>query len=138
LELTISLVEKLKPFRSVIVPLFLVATGGLGDKCKSFTLDRLTPKHSELLLKCWVHNSEWIPILFKGWSEMSLRKKISRHGLNALVSYGVKQTRNLIHICERDYHYDLKAMIDDFRCGGLALPEPLPVRLLKPFLGASR
>ena len=134
LKLTISLVEKLKPFKSLIVPLFLVAMGGLVKNCDSFTLDQLTPKHSELLLKCWEHNLEWIPILFKGWSDMSIRNKVARQGVGTVFSYGTRQAKNLIRVCEKDYNYDLKAMIQDFRYGRMAAQAPLPVRILELLL----
>jgi len=134
-ELTISLIEKLRPFRSLVVPLFLVAFGGLGNKCESFTLDDMTPKHSELLLKCWEHNLEWIPILFKGWSEMAMRNKMAAHGLWTMLSYAIRRARSLIRVCERDYGYDLKAMIEDYKTGKRVIPSSLPVRLLKPLLG---
>jgi len=134
LEITTSLIEKLRPFKSMIVPLFLVASGGTGNKAISFTLDQMTPKHSELLLKCWEHNLEWIPILFKGWSEMTLKSKIAVRGLKTVFSYGVKQAMDLIRVCEREYSYDLKAMIEDFRTGRRIAPVSLPVRLLKPLL----
>jgi len=130
-ELTISLVEKLKSFRSLIIPLFLVATGRLADRCESFTLEKLTVRHSELLLKCWKHNLEWLPILFRRWSRMSLRHRMVRHGVSTLFSYGVKEARNAIRLCEEEYGYDLKAMIEDFRTGKRPIPASLPVRVLK-------
>ena len=77
---TISLVEKLKPFKSIIVPLFFVAMGSLGKISKSFTLEDLTPAHSELLFKCWKHNFAWINVLFEEWSKMSIKSRIVREG----------------------------------------------------------
>jgi radical SAM superfamily enzyme YgiQ (UPF0313 family) len=134
LEITISLVENLRSFKSLLVPLFLVATGALGSKCHSFTLDQLTPKHSELLLKCWQHTLRWMTALFKEWAEMSIRNRIVRRGLSTMFSYGVRRTESLIRVCERDYSYDLRAMIEDSRSGAKVFPAPLPVRLLKPLL----
>jgi len=132
LELTISLIEELRSFRSLVVPLFLVALGGLGDKCDSFTLDRMTPRHSELLLKCWEHNLQWIPILFEGWTEMAMRNKIAVPGLRTIFSYAIRRAKGLIRVCERDYDYDLKAMIEDFRNGKRVISTSVPMRLLKP------
>jgi radical SAM superfamily enzyme YgiQ (UPF0313 family) len=63
--LTIDLVERLRPYRSLIVPLFLVGMGGLRGKADSFTYRDLTLRHSELLLKCWRHNLNWAPSLIE-------------------------------------------------------------------------
>jgi len=134
LELTISLVEELRPLRSLVIPLFLVALGGLGNEWDSFTLDDMTLNHSELLLKCWEHNLEWIPILFKGWSEMSMRNKMAARGLWTILSYAIRRSKSLIRVCQRDYDYDLKAMIEDFRTGKMVISPSLPARLLKPLL----
>ena len=38
-ELTVNLIEELKPFKSLIIPLLLVSGGELKNKMKSFTLD---------------------------------------------------------------------------------------------------
>jgi len=133
-ELTISLVEKLKPFKSIIVPLFFVAMGGLENKAESFTLDDVTPVHAELIFKCWKHNFEWIDTIYKEWSEMSIKSRFIRKGLKLIISYGIKQVLKLMDICERDYNYDLRAMINDFRNGCLKIEAPLPLRILRPII----
>jgi len=137
LQLTISLVKKLRPFKSLIVPLFLVAIGGLRNRCSSFTLDQMTREHSELLLECWKHNLEWMPTLFKEWSKVSIKNKVARLGLSKVFSYGIKATEKMIQICERDYDYNLKAMIEDYRSGKRTMSAPLPIRLLNPLLRIS-
>jgi len=134
-ELTISLIEKLKPFKSVIVPLFFVAMGSLKNNSESFTLNDVTPVHAELIFKCWRHNFEWIDTIFKEWSEMSIKSRIIRKGLKIIISYGIKRVLKLMDICERDYNYDLKAMINDFRNGYLKIEAPLPLRILRPIIG---
>ena len=128
-ELTISLIEELRPFKSLIVPLFLVAMGRLRDRVKSFTLDDVTPKHCELLVKCWEHNLEWLPILLKEWSEMAIKNRVLRYGLTRILMYGAKRVREVLQMCKREYHYDLQAMVRDFRSGRRDVL-PLPVRLL--------
>jgi radical SAM superfamily enzyme YgiQ (UPF0313 family) len=133
-ELTISLIEKLRPFKSIIVPLFFVATGGLSDKAKSFTLNDLTPTHTELLFKCWKHNFMWMDTIFKDWSEMSIKSGIVRRSIKLIISYGVKQVTRFMDICEKDYDNDLRAMIRDVKYGNLKIDQPLPIRILKPML----
>ncbi|MBS7635142.1 B12-binding domain-containing radical SAM protein [Candidatus Bathyarchaeota archaeon] len=133
-ELTISLTEKLRPFKSIIVPLFFVATGGLSEKARSFTLKDLTPTHTELLFKCWKHNFIWMDTIFKDWSEMSIKSGIVRRSIKMIISYGIKQVKRFMGICEKDYDYDLRAMIRDIKYGNLKIDQPLPMRILKPIL----
>ncbi|MBS7624889.1 B12-binding domain-containing radical SAM protein [Candidatus Bathyarchaeota archaeon] len=133
-ELTISLISKLKSFKSIIVPLFFVSMGGLRDRSKSFTIDDLTPRHAELLLKCWKHNFEWIEAIFKEWSGRSIRSRVIRESLKIIISYGIKQVLKYMSICEKDYNYDLRAMIRDLRSGNLKIEEPLPLRIIRPIL----
>lgn len=133
-EQTISLTEKLRPFKSIIVPLFFVATGGLSEKARSFTLKDLTPTHTELLFKCWKHNFMWMDTIFKDWSEMSIKSGIVRRSIKMIISYGVKQVMRFMSICEKDYDYDLRAMIRDVKYGNLKIDQPLPMRILKPIL----
>ncbi|MEM2914525.1 MAG: hypothetical protein QXH91_03875 [Candidatus Bathyarchaeia archaeon] len=130
LDLTISLVEKLRPFKSLIVPLFFVAMGGLEGKSKSLTLDDVTPKYAELMMKCWKHNFAWFDELFKDFSNMSIRSKITQKGLSLVFSYAVNQGMKFINICEKEYDYDLHALIRDYKNGNLRLG-PLPIQLLR-------
>jgi len=133
-ESTISLIEKLRPFKSIIVPLFFVSVGSLKNRSKSFTLDDLTPRHVELMFKCWKHNFAWINAIFEEWSEMSIKSRIARRGIKAIVFYGIRQVSRYMDICEKEYEYDLKTMMRDFRSGQLKIEVPLPIRILKPFL----
>lgn len=133
-ELTISLIEKLRPFKSIIVPLFFVATGGLSEKARSFTLKDLTPTRTELLFKCWKHNFIWIDTIFKDRSKTSIKSGIVRKSIKMIISYGVKQVMRFMDVCEKDYDYDLRAMIRDIKNGNLKIDQPLPMRILKPIL----
>ena len=63
-QLTIDLVSRLKPVKSIIVPLFMVGEGGL-NKTQSFQIDNISIKQSELFLKCWEHNLDWTDDLMK-------------------------------------------------------------------------
>lgn len=131
-DLTIDLVEELRSFKSLIVPLFLVAMGGLRNRAGSFTLKDMTPKRTELFLKCWEHNFHWTPTLIEEYLPMCIGNRIARYGLKLVFSYAVKQSKKLICKCKDDYDYDLQAMINDFRTGKISVA-PLPVRLLHPF-----
>lgn len=132
MDLTIALLENLRGFKSLIVPLFLVSEGGLKNRAGSFTIQKMTPKHSEVFLKCWEHNLDWGPLLFKEMS-CAIRSRIIRHGLKQVFSYGTKQCKKLIRMCEYDYGYDMLAMVRDLKSGKKDITPP-PARLIKPLL----
>jgi len=129
-ELTIDLVEKLKSFKSLIVPLFLVSMGGLKRRADSFALEEMTNKHYELYLKCWEHNLKWAPALLEEYSRMAIRGKVTQYGLKLLFLYGIKQAIELIRRCREDYDYDLPGMIRDARNGKITVALSLPTRLV--------
>jgi radical SAM superfamily enzyme YgiQ (UPF0313 family) len=128
-ELTIQLVENLKPFKSLIVPLFLVSTGGLKNRTNSFMLENMTNKHYELYMKCWEHNLNWAPTLVDDYSHIAIRGKVTQYGLKLFFLYGIKQAMELVHRCREDYGYDVPAMIRDARSGKIKVAPPLPARL---------
>jgi len=127
IELTIDLVEELRGFRSLIVPLFLVSGGGLRGKAESFAFDHMGEEHFDLFLKCWEHNIEWAESMLQDY--LISRKRLWAVGLKMLFSLGLKEVRRLIQICRAEYGNDLAAMVRDFR-EGKAYLMPLPVRLL--------
>jgi len=128
-DLTIELMEELKPFKSLIVPLFLVSMGGLKNRAESFTLENMTKKHYELYLKCWEHNLNWAPTLVKEYSHLAIRSRITQYGLRFIFSYGIGQATELIRRCREDYDYDMPTMIRDIRSGKIKVAPPLPARL---------
>lgn len=129
IDLTIELLEELKAFKSLIVPLFLVSEGRLKNRAESFTLEKMTPKHSELFLKCWEHNLHWAPILVEEHSNMCIKNRAARYGLKLVISWGIKQGKKLIRKCRDDYNYDLPAMIKDARTGKINVA-PLPTSII--------
>jgi len=128
-DLTIELVEDLKPFKSLIVPLFLVSTGGLKNKAESFMLEKMTNKHYELYLKCWEHNLNWASTLVEDYSHLAIKGKVTQYGLRLLFSYGIKQAMELVRKCREDYGYDMPAMMRDARSGKIKVASSLPTRL---------
>ncbi|MBS7641103.1 MAG: radical SAM protein [Candidatus Bathyarchaeia archaeon] len=133
-EQTISLIEKLQPFKSIIVPLFFVSAGGLKERSRSFKLDDVTPRHAELLFKCWKHNFVWMNRIFEEWSEMSIKSRLIKSALRMLISYGIRQASKYMDICEREYGCDLKAMIMDYRSGQLKIRAPVVTKVFKALL----
>jgi len=61
---TIELLDDLKGFKSLIVPLFFVPVGKLRDK-DWFKAEEMNELHRELLLKCLRHDVYWIDELMK-------------------------------------------------------------------------
>ena len=133
-DLTINLVEKLRAFKSLIVPLFLVSEGTLKGKAESFSAEDMTPKRSELFLKCWEHNLDWAKVFLKEY--LSTRNKWEGYGLRLVVSYGIKQGKELIRKCQEDYEYDLPAMIRDAQAGKISVA-PMPLRVIYKFIKSS-
>jgi len=128
INLTLELVEELKNFKSLIVPLFLVSMGSLKDKTDSFTLQMMTPRHSELFLKCWEHNFRWAPIFFD-----ALTNRRGKQGVKLLLSHGIRYSENLAQECRNHYSYDLLRMIMDIRSGRKVVA-PLSTRLMNGLL----
>jgi len=127
INLTIDLIEELRVFKSLIVPLFLVSEGGLKDKVESFSAEKMTPKYSELFLKCWEHNLDWGETFLK---EYFITKGGGKgYGLRVVFSYAIKQGKRLIHMRQNDYEYNLPAMINDARNGKINVA-PLPIRII--------
>jgi len=130
-ELTIDLIEELKPFKSLIVPLLLVSEGGLKNKTESFMLNQMTPAHSDLFLKCWEHNIHWGETLLREY--FPLKRWGKGAAAKLLFSFGFRQAERLIRRCRSEYGNDLVAMIQDAREGRMRLA-PLPVRLLSKLI----
>ncbi len=61
---TIELVERLRPYRSLIVPMFFVPMGAL-KKNKWFLRDNLRPEHVEAIMKMYEHARRWVPDIMK-------------------------------------------------------------------------
>jgi len=99
--------------------------GGLKDKADSFTMEKMTPKHSELFFKCWEHNFNWAPILLRKHVSTSIKSKSARFGLKLVAFYAIRQARNLIRECRRDYDCDMRSMIRDIKEGKIKIGSPI-------------
>ena len=120
-ELTIDLIDELRSFKSLIVPLLLVSEGGLKNRAESFMLDQMTPTHSDLFLKCWEHNLEWGETLLHEYFALKSWGKAT--GIKLLFSFGFRQVKRLIQKCRSEYGSDLVAMIIT-KLGGLLQNSP--------------
>ncbi|MCL4429297.1 MAG: hypothetical protein M1167_00955, partial [Chloroflexi bacterium] len=127
IQLTIDLVKKLHSYKSLIVPLFMVSEGGLIDKTKSFQIDAINRKESELFLTCWQHNLDWAKIFLNEYfvTKAGFGKG---YGIKLVFSYALKQAQILLETCKEKYDYNIPAMIKDAREG--KYPVALPMRLI--------
>ena len=135
LDLTIDLVEELKSFKSLIVPLFLVSMGALKDKTESFKIKNMKPRQSELFLACWEHNIDWGQTLMQEY--FWTKNGVKGYGLRFLFSYANKEARRLIRRCKEEYNYDLAAMIQEDRNGEITVG-PAPIRFSYKYLNQNR
>lgn len=131
IDVTIDILEELREFKSLIVPLFLVSMGGLKDKTESFDIKNITSKETELFLKCWEHNISWGSTLLGEY--FLTNSGVKGFALRFLFSYGIKHARNLINRCKEEYNYDLAAMLEDER-KGLITVGPTPIRFIYKFM----
>jgi len=134
-EETISLVRRLRPFKSLIVPLFFVSEGSLSGT-ESFCLDKMTREHGELMITCWEHNFEWIPKMFWEYNQCARKSEISMLGVRLVIWGAIPMARRYLERCRRDYDCDMKMMIQDLR--GESSPATRARRLLTPVLRISR
>jgi len=137
IDLTIRLVERLREFKSLIVPLFFVAEGALAGSAESFTLERMNRSHGELFVKCWRHNLKWMPTLLKEYSDMCMRNHLKRYGLRLIASRAFDYVNRLFTRCEDEYGYDLARLIKDVRAGEISVV-PQPIRIIQELQHINR
>ncbi len=76
-ELTIELVERLREFKSLIVPLFFVPIGMLKGG-KFFLKEDMLPEHWKLLAICMEHNFHWVDELAQEHLQNRLQRAFVR------------------------------------------------------------
>jgi len=111
---TIYLIRMLRNFKSLIVPLFFVAMGTLGEE-KSFTINDMKPTHAELLFECWEHNFKWLPKLineYRGVKSLTRRKILS-----LITGFASLFARQIINQCRDDYDNNIQKFINDYNEG---------------------
>ncbi|MFQ6086746.1 MAG: B12-binding domain-containing radical SAM protein [Candidatus Bathyarchaeia archaeon] len=64
--MTIELVEDLKDFKSLIIPLFFIPLGQLSDK-DWFGREQMSDLHEELLVRCLNHDMRWVKTLMHSY-----------------------------------------------------------------------
>lgn len=69
---TIELIDRLKPYRSIIVPMFFVPMGVLKNNNKWFLRDQLKPEHIEAMKKMYEHTIYWAEDIMKVYMDSPL------------------------------------------------------------------
>ncbi|MCS4541256.1 MAG: B12-binding domain-containing radical SAM protein [Euryarchaeota archaeon] len=87
---TVELIESLKPYKSLIVPLLFVPidTSRLNG-ASSFTKEAMLPEHVELLKVCFKHDLYWVDCLLKEYTKMNQINIAARAGLK-FVAHGIR------------------------------------------------
>ena len=95
---TIELLDRLKDYKSLIVPLFFVPLGTLKNE-KGFGAQDMNEHHWELMLACWDHDVSWLVELAREY--LHQMKWIARAFIMGFVNFVAKKAdervRKIIH-----------------------------------------
>ncbi|MDD1771184.1 MAG: B12-binding domain-containing radical SAM protein [Methanomassiliicoccales archaeon] len=108
--MTLELMDRISGCKSLVVPLFFVATGDL-EEGESFTLASMTHTHAELFLKCWEHDLHWAREIIPEWGDAAIRSHLVMPFLKLVLGFGISEVEELIEVCKEDYDYDVNAML---------------------------
>ena len=126
IQLTIDLVQELKEYKSIIVPLFFVSQGGLKNKSESFSIDKMTRKECELVMESWRHSLNWAEILLDEYFKMANENHVKSFLAKQIFAFSSRKARDMVKMCENDYDYNMPAMVNDARNGDIKLlPQPM-------------
>lgn len=129
-EQTIDLVSKLRKYKSLIVPLFMVSEGGLKNRAPSFNVENITRKQSELFLLCWEHNLNWASTFMDEY--FLLKSGLGGAVIKFVFSYGLKEARKFLKVAQEEYDCNISAMVKDANEG--KFPLPLPLRIVSKIM----
>jgi radical SAM superfamily enzyme YgiQ (UPF0313 family) len=116
---TLELIKKIDGYRSLIVPLFFVASGEMNNGEKSFTAESMSKAHTQLFLNCWEHNLRWSPDIVNDWAARSIRNRLARPMLKLILKFGIAEANEVIRMCRKDYDLDVQAFMEDKRKGNV-------------------
>ncbi|WP_456483824.1 B12-binding domain-containing radical SAM protein [Methanopyrus kandleri] len=87
--MTVELLDRLRDYKSFIVPLFFVPIGEsrLSDH-DFFTPEKLTEVHWEVILKCVDHDLKWLPELYEEYARANGHGPLVKLAIRALTWYG--------------------------------------------------
>ena len=93
---TIDLIQSLRPYQSVIVPLIFtpMETTRL-ESAKPLLKKDLSSKHYELITACWDHNLDWFPELWANYGRDN--SFLIKTVINLLMRFGTEPVRKRVH-----------------------------------------
>ncbi len=96
---TMELIEELKDYKSLIVPLFFVPANEMAGE--RFSVHKMRRYHWELVLACWRHNVRWLKPLAKEY--LDKMPAISRMFMNKFIDWVVRKASKKVeeYILER-------------------------------------
>ena len=96
---TIELLDRLKGYKSLIVPLFFVPLSSLKDQ-KPFTSEDLKPYHWSLLLKCFEHDIRWLRVIAEEYLARMpvLPRAFLKRFINWAIKEGEKRLKEIIRV----------------------------------------
>lgn len=124
-QLSINLIDELREFKSIVIPLFFVSEGSLNES-QSFKIEDCTKKQCELLLRCWEHSLKWADVLLDQYFQMTNVNSLGTFGAKRIFAYGRRKSMELVELCENDYDYNLQEMLVDAENGEINIfPKPI-------------
>ena len=97
---TIELVERLRPYKSLIVPLMFVPIGIL-DRERFFSSRNFLPEHWMLLASCLKHDFHWLYTLIDEYFGMSRTSKLRVKIIKGFAKYAEKKIKPYISDMEQ-------------------------------------
>jgi len=92
---TAELLDRLKPYRSVIVPMFFVPMGAL-KKNKWFLRDHITREHIEVMYKCFEHTVYWAEDIMDKFYLKDPYLLPVKMGLKLFLKYAKRRVRKVV------------------------------------------
>lgn len=95
---TIELLDRLKDYKSLIVPLFFVPLGVLKNE-RGFGVQDMNEYHWELMLACWDHDIRWLVELAREYLHRMrwIARAFIMRFVNFVVKKANKRVRKIIH-----------------------------------------
>jgi len=97
---TKALVEDLREYKSLIVPLFFVPLGNLSSE-RFFTAKYMTSEHWKLFAACWRHNLRWLEPLINEHFKMRNINSLKRTAVQILKRYAERKIDPYLRIMEK-------------------------------------
>jgi len=109
-KLTVEMVEKLRDYKSIIVPMFVVSND---TTVPSYSVNQMTPADGDLFLTCWEHDVRWTETLITEY--LYTVDRSTAEGIKSVMSHTASSVTSLIHQCRDEYNCNVPRMIRELR-----------------------